>query len=83
MESALKAAEKDVKDTSAGVLKDLKRFQREKEDDLRRMMVRVLGWQSRGCANEGRLFMQSAILNGPRRTWRLGRRRKVKWIRLC
>lgn len=32
-------AEQDVKDTSAGVLKDLKRFQLEKEDDLRRYMV--------------------------------------------
>lgn len=32
-------AEQDVKDASAGVLKDLKRFQLEKEDDLRRYMV--------------------------------------------
>jgi sorting nexin-41/42 len=39
LEGALGAAEKDVKDTSAGVLKDLKRFQREKEDDLRRMLL--------------------------------------------
>jgi hypothetical protein len=29
----------DVKDASAGVLKDLKRFQGEKEDDLKRYMV--------------------------------------------
>lgn len=34
--------EKDVKDASAGVLKDLKRFQLEKEDDLKRYMVRPL-----------------------------------------
>ena len=34
--------EKDVKDASAGVLKDLKRFQGEKEDDLKRYMVRFL-----------------------------------------
>lgn len=29
-----------MKDASAGVLKDLKRFQLEKEDDLKRYMVR-------------------------------------------
>lgn len=29
----------DVKDASAGVLKDLKRFQGEKEEDLQRYMV--------------------------------------------
>ncbi len=32
-------AEKDVKDASASILTDLKRFQHEKEDDLRRYMV--------------------------------------------
>ena len=32
-------SEKDVKDASAGVLKDLKRFQKEKEDDFKRYMV--------------------------------------------
>ena len=32
-------AHDDVKDASAGVLKDLKRFQGEKEDDLKRYMV--------------------------------------------
>jgi len=39
LEQALKASEKDVKDASAGVLKDLKRFQKEKEEDLKRYMV--------------------------------------------
>lgn len=29
----------DVKDASAGVLRDLKRFQGEKEEDLKRYMV--------------------------------------------
>lgn len=42
LEQALEVSEKDVKDASAGVLKDLKRFQLEKEDDLKRYMVR--GW---------------------------------------
>ena len=39
LEQALNASEQDVKDASAGVLKDLKRFQLEKEDDLKRYMV--------------------------------------------
>ena len=39
MEQALEVSEKDVKDASAGVLRDLKRFQKEKEEDLRRYMV--------------------------------------------
>lgn len=34
-------SEKDVKDASAGVLHDLKRFQKDKEGDLRRYMVCV------------------------------------------
>lgn len=39
LEQALNVSEQDVKDASAGVLKDLKRFQLEKEDDLKRYMV--------------------------------------------
>lgn len=39
LEQALEVSEKDVKDASAGVLKDLKRFQKEKEDDIQRYMV--------------------------------------------
>lgn len=42
LEQALEVSEKDVKDATAGVLKDLKRFQREKEDDLKRYMVSLL-----------------------------------------
>ena len=34
-------SESDVKDASAGVLKDLKRFQKEKEEDIKRYMVRI------------------------------------------
>lgn len=46
LEQALEVSEKDVKDASAGILKDLKRFQKEKEDDLQRYMVCVhpLSW---------------------------------------
>ncbi|OMP85794.1 Sorting nexin-41 [Diplodia seriata] len=39
LEQALEVAEKDVKDASVGVLRDLKRFQSEKEEDLRRYMI--------------------------------------------
>ncbi|KAI9815447.1 MAG: Sorting nexin, cytoplasm-to-vacuole targeting pathway/endosomal sorting [Pycnora praestabilis] len=39
LEQALDVSGKDVKDASAGVLKDLKRFQQEKEDDLKRYMI--------------------------------------------
>lgn len=39
LEGAQAAAEHDVKEASAGVLKDLKHFQTEKEDDLKRYMV--------------------------------------------
>ena len=39
LEQGQVAVAKDVTDASAGVLKDLRRFQDEKEDDLRRYMV--------------------------------------------
>lgn len=44
LEQGLGAAERDVKEASAGILKDLKRFQKEKEEDLKRMMVRPLAF---------------------------------------
>ena len=39
LEQALTVAEKDTKDASEGVMKDLRRFQSEKENDVRRYMV--------------------------------------------
>ncbi|KAJ5108133.1 Sorting nexin-41 [Penicillium angulare] len=39
LEQALVVSEKDVKDASSGVLQDLRRFQKDKEVDLRRYMV--------------------------------------------
>lgn len=39
LEQALSVSEQDVREASAGVLKDLKRFQLEKEEDLKRYMV--------------------------------------------
>lgn len=35
----MEVSEKDVKDASGAVLKDLKRFQSDKEEDLRKYMV--------------------------------------------
>jgi hypothetical protein len=39
LEQAQVISERDVKEASASVLKDMKRFQKDKEDDLRRYMV--------------------------------------------
>ena len=51
-------SEQDVKDASAGVLKDLKRFQTEKEDDLKRYMVRI---QTRiSCIHSSKCYSQIA-----------------------
>jgi hypothetical protein len=46
LEQAQVVSERDVKDASASVLGDLKRFQKDKEDDLRRYMVRSPLYQS-------------------------------------
>lgn len=42
LQQALEVAEQDVKDASAGVLKELRRFQKEKEGDLKRYMVAAI-----------------------------------------
>lgn len=42
LEQAQKAAGRDVNDASFGILRDLKRFQAEKEDDLKRYMARQI-----------------------------------------
>lgn len=39
LEQALEVAQHDVRDASSGVLTDLKRFQAQKEEDLRAYMV--------------------------------------------
>ncbi|EUC48015.1 hypothetical protein COCMIDRAFT_88555 [Bipolaris oryzae ATCC 44560] len=54
LEQALGVAEKDTKDASAGVMKDLRRFQNEKEEDLRRYMMEFaqchIDWAKRNKA---------------------------------
>lgn len=85
LEQAQIASAKDVKDASASVLKDLKRFQREKEDDLKRYMVRsrqFTVYRSRPIANLGLSSrMPRARLSGQRRTRRLGRKRRPRSTR--
>lgn len=44
----MEVSEKDVKDASGAVLKDLKRFQSDKEEDLRKYMVSLIFNPSRG-----------------------------------
>ncbi|KAJ4334467.1 Sorting nexin, cytoplasm-to-vacuole targeting pathway/endosomal sorting [Ascochyta clinopodiicola] len=54
LEQALGVAEKDTKDASTGVMKDLRRFQEEKENDLRRYMMEFaqchIDWAKRNKA---------------------------------
>lgn len=54
LEQALGVAEKDTKDASSGVMKDLRRFQDEKENDLRRYMMEFaqchIDWAKRNKA---------------------------------
>lgn len=72
-------SDQDVKDASAGVLRDLKRFQSEKEDDFRRYMVRSFLDHVLNEANYViRSHTPSAISTGQRRTSKRGKRPKKK-----
>ncbi|KIW02011.1 uncharacterized protein PV09_06517 [Verruconis gallopava] len=55
LEQAVEVSHVDVKDASAGVLRDLKRFQGEKEEDLKRYMIAFakchIEWARRNQAN--------------------------------
>lgn len=58
LEQAQVASERDVKEASASVLKDLKRFQKDKEDDLKRYMVRRSRSEDlRACRSEAKLTL--------------------------
>ena len=88
LEQALEVSEKDVKDASAGVLKDLKRFQGQKEEDLRRYMVSdcsLLPPYSTAPvladAYTIRLHMPNATSTGRKRTWRRGGRLRRRLAR--
>jgi hypothetical protein len=85
LQQALAVSEKDVKDASAGILKDLKRFQKEKEDDLKRYMVGVAFYSHLSfilTVASSRLHTPSVTLTGRRRTSKLGRRLVGRLIRL-
>lgn len=76
-------SEQDVREASAGVLKDLKRFQLEKEEDLKRYMVCCsdLDWFDLMLILVSRLHMLDAILIGRRRTSIHGKKPKMRWTR--
>lgn len=83
LQQALEVAEQDVKDASAGVLKELRRFQKEKEGDLKRYMVSCDTIQLLTTATFtdvccARSPMPNAILTGPRRMPKAGGRRKKR-----
>lgn len=70
----------DVKDASAGVLKDLKRFQGEKEEDLKRYMVGKCEFSAIFPITDtsNRLHSPNAISNGRAAARPLGKRRKQR-----
>ena len=77
-------SEQDVKDASAGVLKDLKRFQLEKEDDLKRYMVSWIGLMFFFLPPADvyhRLHMRSVTSIGRRKTLKLGEKLKKRLAR--
>ena len=83
LEQALDVSEQDVKDASSGVLKDLKRFQTEKEEDLKRYMVSYLPSYPlvpppTSTNLNARFPTQGAISIGPRKTWKRGRRQRKR-----
>lgn len=83
LEQALEVSEKDVKDATQGVMRDLKRFQKEKEEDLTRYMVSSRGLAVRwnGANSVIRLLMRGVTLNGRGRTWRRGATRGMRLIK--
>jgi hypothetical protein len=86
LEQALEVAERDTKDASSGVMKDLRRFQEEKESDLRRYMVRIVVkceiWVWGTAIGMGlthdRWSLHSAISTGRNGIRRRGRRRRLR-----
>lgn len=83
LEQALQVSEKDVKDASAGVMKDLARYQNDKEEDLRKYMVSCPLRAVHAFADDfDRLRLQSAISTGPSVVLRRGRKQRPKSSRL-
>lgn len=84
LEQALEVSEKDVKDATQGVMRDLKRFQKEKEDDIQRYMVSDLQHRMTRCGADSCCYRSrtpGVILNGRGRIWRRGRRPEKRLTR--
>ena len=88
LEQARIVSAQDVKDASESILQDLRRFQREKEEDLKRYMVSraraTVAWGHCRVADGGSHSSrtQRARSSGRRRTRRRGRRQKPRSRRL-
>ena len=83
LEQALEVAQKDVKDASTGVLQDLRRFQQQKEQDMRDYMVRLLfnrvDWSNAYAYRSSPLH--DCISTGRNGVWKNGRRQREKSTR--
>ena len=85
--NSVRNAAKDVRDASKGVLGDLKRFQEEKEDDLKRYMVSQITLDGLQCEYEHTLTCGDSLhtpelkLSGRRRIRRRGRRLRPRSTR--
>jgi hypothetical protein len=71
----------DVKDASTGVLKDMKRFQGEKEEDLKRYMVYSLHFflTPTQLTHPNRSPLQKHTSNGLAAIEQTGKRPKQRW----
>lgn len=83
LEQAKLASEQDVRDATSGIMKDLKRFQGEKEDDLKRYMVSIALYTSSTVS----VLISSSLRSlrvkssGQRRIRILGKRLKPRSIK--
>lgn len=89
LEQALEVAQKDVKDASSGVLQDLRRFQGQKEEDLKGYMVSPIlrALLPRLCMRLLTAALRSSTSpsvtsSGRSGVWTSGRRLKERYIRL-
>lgn len=83
LEQALEVSEKDVKDATQGVLRDLKRFQKEKEDDINRYMVsKFFPRLTYRILTIARSHMLDATLTGREKIYIHGQKPETKSIRL-
>lgn len=82
LEQALQVSEKDTRDASQAVMKDLKRFQGEKEEDIQRYMVCLSFRPNSQLLTRSRLLSPAIKLLGPERHRRAGVRLRKKSTRL-